>query len=392
MRNRDALRYPLIVSIRMVHVVTDLRMGGAESALANLIAKSDKARFQHHVIGLKSDGVIGDRLRETGARVDVVGIRSVAKSIQALWKIRRLIRESNADLVQGWMYHGNVAASLALRSMRHRAGLIWNVRHSLTDFSREKPMTRHVIKMGARMSEHAELILWNSKRSRIQHEALGYHGRRHMVIPNGIDTSKMTFRVSARESMRKRLGLNDDALLVGSVARHHPMKGHTDLIDAVSHLASKGRDVHLALCGRGCEEDGSMATLAKQSSLQGRLHLLGEMADPQPVYAAMDCFVVSSRWGESFPNALVEAMACEVPAIATDLGASAEILGDSGDVVPADTPHVLAPAIDRTLMLPPLQRKERVKKGRQRVINRFDVHSSVNRYERIWSSIAARFL
>ncbi len=375
--------------IRVLHVVTDLRMGGAEATLAQLVEQSEPTRSAHHVIGLKGDGPIGHRLRAAGATVEALGLRAPWQSAIALATIRRRISRWHPEVVQGWMYHGNVAAKLAVMGMKAPPAMSWNIRHSLVDITREKPMTARMIRLGARMSAGVDLILWNAAVSRVQHEAVGYHGRRHMVLANGVDTSRMKPCPAARTRMRADLGLSDRALLVGSVARFHPMKGHARLLDAIAQMADRGRDVHLALCGRGCEAGGPAAKLVQSTPpLQDRVHLLGEVEDPQPIYAALDCFVTASRWGESFPNALVEAMACGVPAVATDLGAAAEILGDRGCIVSAEDSADLVPAIDRMLHLPAQERVDYSVRARRRVEQRYNAASAARRYERVWATVA----
>jgi glycosyltransferase involved in cell wall biosynthesis len=166
------------------------------------------------------------------------------------------------------------------------------------------------------------------------------------------------------------------------------MKGHQLLIEAVETLAKGGLDVHLALCGRGCEPGGPAEELARLApSLADRVHFLGESVDPAPIYSGFDVFVAPSRWGESFPNTLVEAMSCGLPCVATDLGATTDIMGDAGFVVPPGDAAVLAPAIERAIKLPQAERRSLGAHGRLRVSSRYCQRKTTTDYESLWRTL-----
>ena len=374
--------------IRVLHVITDLRIGGAERSLFRLLQQTTADGIEHRVISLLDGHPVGDWIRELGVDVTSLGLRSVAGGPSALLRIRRIAAEWQPDVLQGWMYHGCVAGTLATWALSNRPSLAWNIRHSLIDIKHEKWLTQRVIQAVARLSGRADLIVWNSEVSRAQHEAFGFHGQRHAVISNGVDSEHMCYRPADRVAMRAAWGVRDDAVIIGSVARFHPMKGHQLLVEAVETLAKSGLDVHLALCGRGCEPGGPAEEVTRLApSLGDRVHLLGESVDPAAIYSGFDVFVTPSRWGESFPNTLVEAMSCGLPCIATDLGATTDIVGDAGFVVPAGDAAALAPAIERILMLPLVERRSLGAHGRLRVSSRYCQSKTTTDYESLWRTL-----
>ena len=373
---------------RVLHVITDLRIGGAERSLFRLLQQSTADGIEHRVISLLDEHPVGDWIRELGVDVTSLGLRSVAGGPSALMRIRRIAVEWQPDVLQGWMYHGCVAGTLATWALSNRPSLAWNIRHSLIDIKHEKWLTQRVIQAVARLSGRADLIVWNSEVSRAQHEAFGFHGQRHAVISNGVDSEHMCYRPADRIAMRAAWGVRDDAVIIGSVARFHPMKGHQLLVEAVETLAKSGLDVHLALCGRGCEPGGPAEEVTRLApSLADRVHLLGESVDPAAIYSGFDVFVTPSRWGESFPNTLVEAMSCGLPCIATDLGATTDIVGDAGFVVPAGDAAALAPAIERILKLPLVERRSLGAHGRLRVSSRYCQSKTTTDYESLWRTL-----
>ena len=329
---------------RVLHVITELRRGGAELSLCGLLEEHDADAFEHRVIALGEDGPVGDQIRGLGIDVSALGVGVPHQGLRGVLRLRRVIRHWKPDVVQGWMYHGNLAARLALLGMKDAPPLVWNVRHSLSDISREKWMTRRVIRVGARLSGGVATTIWNSTPSRMQHEAIGYCAQRHLVIHNGIDTARVRSGQDARKLARDSWGIPEDALLVGSVARFHPMKGHRVLAEAVGSLSENGMNVYLAMAGRGCEPGGPAESAIRDiPGVADRVRFVGELEDPQASYPGFDVFVTPSGWGESFPNALVEAMASGVPCIATRLGAAPEIVDDARFIVPAGDVGALAP-------------------------------------------------
>ncbi|MDP7029221.1 MAG: glycosyltransferase [Phycisphaerales bacterium] len=374
---------------KVLHVITDLQMGGAERSLHRLLEASQQADAEHHVVSLRGSDPVGGYIRAVGIPVTAIGIQGAAGGVMGLRRLRDLMVRYRPDVIQGWMYHGCLAATMASAGLSHHARVIWCIRHSLTSLRPEKPLTRQVIRWCGMASEHADHIVWNSSRSRSQHEAMGFRGRAHHVVENGISLDACALEQSAAARARWSWGVPDGALVVGSVARFHPMKGHAALVSSLEPLVNRNVDLHLVLCGRGCEPSGPAWRLVAQSpALRQRTHFLGEVANPDAVYPGLDVFVTPSLWGESCPNALIEAMASGVPCVATDLGGSAEILEGCGDVVPPGDIERLSRAVHRVLRLPPQERRRAGELGRGRARARYDIARTARRYEHLWAGAA----
>jgi len=373
--------------IRVVHVITGLHVGGAERMLWKLLAHSDRTRFDMQVLCLLGDGRIGEDIRALGIPVICLGIQSPAGAFMALGKLRRCLREVSPDILQGWMYHGNLAAWFGRLLIDSRIPLVWGVRQSLYDLAREKPATAQVIKFCAFISKAATKILYNSETARGHHEGIGYASLHGESIPNGFDTEVFSPDATARSDLRHELGLEEEVPIVGMVARFDPMKGHSNFLAAAALLAGQHADVHFVLVGRGVEiENPVFAQAAKSTQLLGRVHLLGERQDIPALTAGLDVAVTPSV-SEGFANAIGEAMSCGIPCVVTDVGDSAKVVGDCGRVVPPGDSVALVRAISDLLQMPAEKRLGLGLLARQRVIDEFSISAVAARYEVLYESL-----
>ncbi len=211
--------------MRVMHVITGLTVGGAEMMLLKLLRGGSRT-IEPVVVSLADEGVIGKRIADLGIPVHCLRLkRSVPNPFRAL-SIFDLVKHFHPQLIQGWMYHGNLMSSLAGFSLCRRAQVLWNIRQTVYDLNLERRLTAHVIRMGARFSRRPSAIIYNSLTSAGQHEALGYSAARRVIIPNGFDCQTLRPDEAARKAVREELRVDQDTVLVGMIARYHPMKDH----------------------------------------------------------------------------------------------------------------------------------------------------------------------
>jgi glycosyltransferase involved in cell wall biosynthesis len=268
-----------------------------------------------------------------------------------------------------------------------RAVLVWNIRQSLYQIGNEKLLTRQVIRANRFFSWMPDALLYNSQLSRQQHEAFGFVANNGRVIPNGINCQQFRFSLKARERIREELAIPQTALVVGHVARFHPMKGHANFLQAAVKVAEDYPDTHFLLSGREVTIENPSIKQCIPESLQHRFHLLGERGDVADLMSAMDVLCSSSSWGEAFPNVLGEAMAVGLPCVATDVGDSALIVGDCGVVVVPKESNTLATGIKSLLMMPERERKQLGEQARQRIEDNFTLAVIVERYAQSYKKL-----
>jgi len=370
-----------------MHIITGLATGGAERALYNLLQGGMAASFGNHVISISDAGTMGPQIEALGVPVTTLGMRAGRPSMAGLLKLRRVIKALCPDLIQGWMYHGNLAATLARSMLSERAALVWNIRQSLYQLGNEKLLTRQIIRANRIFSGSPDALLYNSQLSRQQHEIFGFIANKGQVIPNGIDLRQFRFSKDARDRVRSELAIPKAALIVGHVARLHPMKDHASFLQAAETISLRYPNAHFVLSGRDVYLNNDNLRQKIPTPLQKRFHLLGDRSDVANLMSAMDIFCLSSAWGEGFPNVIGEAMATGLPCVVTDVGDSAIIIGDTGVVVPFKDSMALASGIERLLTMPLEKRRALGAAARTRIETNYTLKMIVKQYVKLYENL-----
>lgn len=356
--------------VRVQFIITALGSGGAEMMLAQIVTDLDRTRFEPHVISLTDGGKHADSLRAAGVPVHSLGMPAGKPTPGALLKLRALTRQIAPDLLVGWMYHGNLAATLAAW-FAHRVPVLWNVRQSLYSLALEKRSSALVIKLLVRIGFNPRAILYNSAVSAGQHEAIGYPKAKTVLIPNGFDTSRFAPDEAARASVRTELGVAPETVLIGRFGRHTAMKDYPTFLAAMKEVPG----AHAIIAGTGTSD------IIVEPELKARVHVLGERTDLARLTAALDIACSSSAFGEGFPNVVAEAMCCGIPCVVTDVGDSAWLLQDAGTAVPAENPSALAAALRAMIALPANECHRLGTSGRQRILEHFALPAVVRQFE-----------
>ncbi|KQX19493.1 MULTISPECIES: glycosyltransferase [unclassified Sphingomonas] len=379
--------------MKILHVITALNFGGAEAMLSKLISEhGGRAGFpEASVLSLQTPGTVGRQMIDSGVEVDTLHLHAARQLPAAMARLVRIVRRRDPDIVQGWMYHGNIVASVAAKLARGRPPLLWNIRHSLGDMSSEKWSSRKVIELGALLSSGPQATIYNSEAALRQHVAVGYDPAGALVIPNGFNDRHFQPDVPEgrlRAGVRRQFGIDPSPTLVAVVARHHPMKDHATAIEAVGRAREMGHDIHLLLAGSGTDALPARLTEACRRWLpEDRLTLLGDRRDVADWLPGCDVVALSSAWGEGFPNILGEAMASGVPCIATDVGDSRAIIDDAGLCVPRGNPVAMAEAIAKLVEAGPAGRRRMGECGRTRVQNEFSLPIVARRYADLYDDL-----
>ena len=375
----------MLSSLRVIHVVTSLGTGGAETALCRLLAWLRPPEFQHTVAVLGPEGPLSGRISGL-AQLHHLGMRAGRLAPADLFELRRLLRDARADVIQGWMYHANFMATVAAVGLG--VPLAWGVRHSLHSMEREKRGTRWVIWACARLSRRPARIVYNSAVSRAQHVKFGFHDSAGVVVPNGFDPGAFAPDPLARSAVRAELGIPEEALAIGLVARVHPIKDHPNFLRAAARFGATHAGVVFVLVGDGADESNlELTRLIDALSLRGKVRLCGRRTDVAAVDNALD-IACSSSSGEAFPNAVAEAMACGTPCVATDVGEVRDIIGETGVVVPPRDPFALSEGWGRLARLGAAGRGELGRRARERIIDRYSLTANAQAYAELWRSLA----
>jgi glycosyltransferase involved in cell wall biosynthesis len=373
------------VPIRICHLITSLDTGGAERSLVNLVTAMNRDEFENEVVTLLKPGPMARALVQAGISVTSMEISRQRSNPAVLLSLIRHLRAKKPAVLQTWLYHADFLGTAAAFVVRPEH-LLWNVRSSEIDQPGIPRSTRYLARFLAMLSRRPDAIIVNSQNGQRYHDRIGYRPKQWVNISNGVDLERFCPRRDERAHLRARLGLPANGAVVGFVARYHPMKDVETFLRTASLFQRDRENAKFVLCGDGLGPGNApLADLIRTLDLSCRIVLLGPRPDIELIYPTFDVLTLCSTYGEGFPNVLCEAMACDVPCVATDIGDSAEIIGDSGLIVPLRNPKALAQAW-RTLL----------EKGsglategvRSRVVARYSLQRMCAQYESLYRSIA----
>lgn len=353
--------------------------------LYKLLSRRDRSRFAAEVVSLGRAGPLGPRIAELGVPIIALDIRGPLSAVRGLFRLSARLRSTGVDLVQTWMYHADLIGGLGA-FLAGRVPVVWGIRQSDFDAT-AKRTTRLIARLCAALSSRLpHAIIACSDQARRVHVDLGYD-RRIEVIPNGFDLESFKPDPDAGVRLRTQLRAQPENMLVGLVARFDPQKGHDTFVRAAAIVASRRPGVRFVLCGQEITpENGVLAGWIASAGIAQLCHLLGPRNDIAALTAGLDV-AVSSSTSEGFSNTVGEAMACGVPCVVTDVGDSAEIVGDTGRIVPPGDPDAMADAICELIDLGVEGRRGLGVSARRRIAERYELGQVVRRYEARYEEI-----
>ncbi|MDQ2799317.1 MAG: glycosyltransferase [Armatimonadota bacterium] len=372
--------------MKVLHLIAGLGAGGAEMMLYKLLSHMDATAFRNEVISLTDCGPISQNLQSLGVPVCALGMSRGMPSPQALFALKRRIRQAQPDVIQTWMYHADLLGGIASRL----AGVpvVWNIRNASLERYAVKHSTLWTAKMCALLSRRLPAcIVCCSEAASRGHIAYGYAAEKIRVISNGFALESYLPDAAARAQVRLELDIPDDAPLIGLVARFDPAKDHANFIRAAGAIRKSHPQVHYLLCGKGViQENTDLMEKIADADIGKNCRLLGLRHDVPRLTAALD-IAVSSSSSEAFPNAVGEAMACGIPCAVTDVGDSAMLVGDTGRIVPRRDAPALANAWREMLDMGEEDRRRLGALARQRVETHFDIKEIALSYQRLYQEI-----
>lgn len=360
--------------IPVLHLITDLTTGGAQTALLRLVERLDRSRFLPAVACLYgSDGAIARQMRALGVPVTDLGM-TAKWHWDAFWRFYRLLRRERPAILHTWMFHANIPGRLLGRL----AGIPIVVSSERT-MGQEARWRYRLDRLTAPLADRVVCVSQPVADFAVRNVGLPAH--KIAVIPNGLDLQAFE-GLPTRQEARAALGLPAGQPLVGVVARLTPVKRLDVLLQALAALPEAGA----VLVGDGPQR-AQLEALSRELGLADRVHLAGHQDDVRPWLAALDVFALSSDW-EGLPNAVLEAMAAGLPVVATAVGGTPEVVvnGATGLLVPPNNPPTLAQAIAALLRDPELGGRMG-KAGRERVAQHFSVEQMVRQTERLYEEL-----
>ena len=361
--------------------------GGPEKTILLGALLSDPNEFQVTVCYLRDqrDRVFGVDNRAAQAGVDYVEVLEKHSFDPGVWpKLRRLVRERVIDIIHSHDYKTNLLALLLSRATGVAA---LSTVHGWTGHSfRERwgyyPADKRVLARFPRVVAVS---------SEIGRELIrcGADPARVTTVLNGIDHRQFRRDPARVEGARAELGVKAGEVAIGAVGRLEPQKRFDLLLEAFTAIVDRFSQARLLIVGDGSQRQ-ALDTQIKTLKLGDRCRLVGHVDDVVPAYHAFDLLVQSSDY-EGTPNAVLEAMAFEVPIVATAAGGTAEIVRDGvdGRIVPTGRRDLLVSNVMRSLE-DPAGTAAMARHARLRVEGELSFETRVRRIEGIYAEMVRR--
>lgn len=375
-------RISIQTHMKIVLLARMLSFGGAERQLVALAKGLHERGINVQVVLFYEGGGFDAEVIAMGIPVIYLGKKSRWDLIGFLIRFCRTLSGLQPEVVYSFLDLPNILAAI-FHQVLGRPRLIWSVRAAGVEMQHYDWLTRFIPWIEAHLSFRAHRIIANSQAGLVWARDRGFVMRHITVVENGIDTGRFRADPAARDHVRREWQVSDDETLIGLPGRLDTMKDHPNFLRACARLASKCQGLRFVCIGSGAAEyQEELAALAKELGIESSLIWAGPRQDMPAVYGALDLACSASAFGEGFSNVVSEAMACGVPCVVTDVGDSARIVGDCGEVVPARDPFQLSLAmekmLDRLVCEPDLRQR-----ARARIENLFSVDNMVERTKRV---------
>jgi glycosyltransferase involved in cell wall biosynthesis len=370
--------------MKIIHIITGLGRGGAETALSRLIIHSHRADAAHQIVTLRTpDPSMATPLVEKGIVIKSLNM-SKTTFFPAIYRLVRYLRQEATGpntIIQTWLYHGDFCGSLAAKFARIKAPIIWNLRR--TAFP--KGLTGLIAKINKKMSHNIPSAIVSCSRAGAQHHIRhGYRSDRFQIIPNGYDITQFSPNPSQRVTLRERLLIPTEVRVIGIMGRYNPIKGHIQMLEAISRTNIP--NLHFLFVGRDIAEAADLQPWLTHKAVANKISILPETNDIEHIMAGLD-FLCMPSLSEGFPNVVAEAMSCGIPCIVTDVGDAADIVGDTGLVLPDANPATLIRGICQALGWSSNTWEAKSKKARQRIIDTYSINRMCLTYFDLYDDI-----
>jgi sugar transferase (PEP-CTERM/EpsH1 system associated) len=372
--------------LRVLHVIDQLKVGGTEVGILNVISGLGSDCFEHRICTIRGYDETFARSRGFKGPIDIAG-GSHSGFQFLLGRLMRVMGEFRPDIVHSRNW-GAIEAMPAARLARIPVAI--HSEHGYeVDMLRGLPTRRRILRRFAYSVTDAIFT--------VSEELKSYHSRqgwlpleRIRVLPNGVDTCKFARRPEEGKRARGRLGLPVGSLVLGAIGRLVPIKEQATLLQAAEILLAQGISAFVLVVGSGPDLPKLQEFAAVSSTLSGRVVFAGESSNVAALLNAIDIFVLPSR-NEGMSNTLLEAMASGLPVVATRVGGNPELVEDrrSGFLFEPGDVRTLVAILERIASDTNL-REECGQAARSRAIENFSFEAMIRRYESLYSELASK--
>jgi len=371
------------LKLKIIFLLSNFRAGGAETQFANLIKNIDRNKFEP-VLGLikyKNNTPTPEFLAQFGD-IEIIEFRRKRRlDFMVVFRIRSFILKRGINIIQSQLFMDNQIARFSglfsgrpvVTSVRGEIGAILSKSKMWFEFKSQFLSCKIVV---------------NSKWLKDYVVNLGSHAEKIVCIYNGVDFLRYQCE-EKKIKLREIYNIDSDAPVISIVARLHPMKDHITFLKTISILKKSYPDIVALIVGDGDEKE-FLKQYVSEIGIESNVRFLGVIGDKlAEIYKITDVLLLTSQWGESFPNVILEAMSVSVPVVASNISAVPEIIdnGVNGFIVEKNNAEQFSNKI-LTLLSDSELSNTLIPKAREKVRS-FDIPAMVKAYELLYESICS---
>jgi len=376
--------------VRLTLVMDKAHVGGAEVLLLNLFRHLDPAVVTPRLLCTKELGALGPEFAAAGFPVEVLP-RAGRYDLRTVPRLVRALRRQHTDVVLVTHLHRRALTLARVAAwLSRRPSVVAPHGMDTLGFNGNRVLPRHDVET---LFLSDALVLVGPSQGEYLHRHEGVQTKpwnrvREVVVPNGISLPPAA-TPAARTHARVELGVGDDDLVVGIVARLATVKAHEVLLEAVAELAPSHPRLRLVCIGGG-ERAGELAALAHELGITDRVRFLGTRRDVAALVPGCDVACLTSRF-ECQPLAVIEAMAAGVPVVVSDVGAVRDMVADGveGLLFPPGDASALAARLAE--LAADAQLRARLgDAGRARAERQFRIEDTAAGYQRLLTELISK--
>ncbi len=319
-------------TIKIAFLIRDLGSGGAERQLV-LLANELSKKYQIVIITFYNSNNF--YAKELNSNIQFISLQKKGRWDLFPFFLRffKVMKRQKPSLLYAFMHTAEFLTYL-YHFFDKQLLVLWSIRSSNMDTSRYGLLYHLMRKIECKISNTPNAIISNSFAGKKIAIKDGFKYDNIQVVHNGIETDRFKFNNIARTVIRKKLGVNEQSIIIGLVARHDPMKGINNFIEAAKIYSHSNPDTYFLVIGSG-PQDYTLGLInsAKKARVNDLFLWVPASEKIEQYYSAMDIYTSTSIYGEGFSNTIGEAMSCSLPCVVTNVGDSSVIVGNTGIII-----------------------------------------------------------
>lgn len=363
---------------KILHLISGLDSGGAEKVLIDLV-KNDKFN-KHYIISFKDLGIYKNIIKSKKIRVYYFNLNK----LNFFFKLPIIIKKIyliKPDISVTWMYYADFIGGLICKLLKIKK-IYWNIRNSTLEKDKTKILTYFIFKICAKLSHYIPNKILSCSQNAIDVHLLNGYKKNFYLIPNGIDTNKFK-----NFNLKKK---KEDLFTIGYAGRWHPQKNYNFFFESLSYLKFKMnfRKFKVIIVGEFMNlKNIELCNLIKKFKLEDNINLLDEIDNMENYYNSIDINILTSSYGEAFPNVIAESMSCETPCMSSEIGDVKKIIGNYGWIIKQNDKIKFCKNIifiNKMKKFFPKKWANLKKNSRKRIVKYFSLNQMIKNYNKIF--------